>query len=101
MKLIFIDRGERNFDIFFSDRLRRQPYVIPTPEINVERNVDNARTACLFAPQDETELDVLMEELAKKNPGCEVRLFELIESGVCPPAEMVKKRVTKDGVLPV
>jgi hypothetical protein len=39
-------------------------------------------------------------KLARNNPGKEVKVFKLTEIHVAPPGDVVKKLVTKEGILP-
>jgi hypothetical protein len=56
----------------------------------------------LFVVNDPARsLDVAVKILAAENPGKEIRVYTLTQISTCPAGEMVTKKVSKEGVLPL
>jgi hypothetical protein len=99
MKLVFVDRDYRKIGIFLDGNQRREPRMLELPEVNTETDLP-CRSAPFFIIEDDRDEDSVLQYLTRTNPGCEVKIFELTRSGICPAGEMVEKRITKDGELP-
>lgn len=98
MKLVYVDRGAVKME--FNPPNTRIRFRHPTVFLLSEMKEENpTRKGELFEIVDE-DLDAFVEGMAKANPGCNVQVYDLISECICPPAELVKKKITKDGVLP-
>jgi hypothetical protein len=81
------------------DFVRRDVFaIVPRP---VETELDSLPDVCQFFTVDSRDVDAAMEYLAKKHAGKEIQVYEMTQSGICPAADMVKKKVSADGTLPV
>lgn len=82
-------------------RLRSLPQAI----IPQNRELDHERSDFMregeFYLVEEAELDIQVQQFAEKNPGREVQVWNLEQVAECPAAAMVRKKVTKEGILPV
>jgi len=61
---------------------------------------DSYRQASVFFAT-ERDVTIVLESLSKRYPDRTIRVFDLVEEVYTPSAPMVRKAVTKDGILPV
>lgn len=82
-------------------------YGIPTKEVSIERSgrfgddPDNRfqKVGEFFLVQPR-HVDAVVSCLAKQNAGHEVQVYNLTSIATCPPGDLVKKRVSAEGILP-
>lgn len=96
--LIRIKRSEETD--FYAESFRVAPRAVLTDEVDLDTTRNFVKQAEFFMVND-MDVKTALQEFARVNPGCEVQVFTLTQSGICPPGELVLKSVTKDGVLPV
>lgn len=99
-KLVYVNRGIRHHDIHLPDFHERLHDLV---HIQPERDIEayEPHKAGQFFWIDDRDVNTVVRWLCKKNPGCEVKVFNLESVSECPAADMVQKKVTADGVLPV
>ena len=95
MKLVRVVRSDHG-DLYHSRRFHAS---IQFHE-SMDANKNYLKCGLLFEVDDQ-HTDALLAELAEGNPGCEIRVYNLEKTGVCPAAALVMKQVSKDGILPV
>lgn len=78
------------------DGSRRAGHVVRTLPYNEERHPAQHE---LFEI-DEVDVDAALEHLTRNFPSRSVGVYRMEKEGIRPPAEMVLKNVTKDGVFP-
>lgn len=95
MKLLRV--GNHHGFEYFLDGLRHAAWALESffdPEHHAPREAT-------FFLVDDSDSDAALEAIARQHPGQEIQVYELVGSGVCPPAALVRKQVTKDGILPI
>jgi len=101
MKFIFVDRRQQEKVQFHVDGLRQmEPYALAIKAFD-SNSIEPAIQGGTCFMAHERDVDVVVLALAKAHPGKEVTVWSMESAGVCPPAEFVQKKVTKDGILPV
>ena len=80
----------------------RHPQAINPREVR-DNGLDGegSYNACEFFEVDEIDVEATVLVLTAQNPGKEVRVYDLIQVSERPAGDMVTKKVTKEGVLPV
>jgi hypothetical protein len=97
--LIRVNR-DNHVEFFAGRNFRSAPYFISTKKVNPDEGGNYLREADFFLVE-ELDVKVMLEELAKANPGCNIEAFKMTQAGVCPPGAFTLKEVSKDGILPV
>lgn len=107
MKLVRVQRHDPS-PIYFDGHQHNQVYIIATDKVD---EPDDSLGGPVGGPAvmreaeffliDEIDIKHCLEQLARYNPGCEVQVYGLEHTGICPAGPLVMKRVTADGVLPV
>lgn len=100
-KLLQVVRGrpDRGLEIFLPDAgVRHHPQVVLCRALD-EGSSNFVKEGEFFFIED-SDVDEAMRGFAQQNPGCEVRVYSLEQSGQCPAGPMVVKKITSDGVLP-
>lgn len=93
-----VDAWETNAGL--QERYRRfLPRIFLTSKIDPDRV--EAHSTAAFWEVDETEVESLVRDLTRLNPGVPVRVYKLTSESVRPAGDMVTKQVTADGVLPI
>lgn len=95
--LLRVKRSE-SVEFFGGDRMRYQPRMILTDKI--DQDSQNYIKHGEFFEIEEVDIEAAIMSFARENPGCEVFVYLMTHSGVCPPGDLVMKTVSKDGVLP-
>lgn len=99
--LIHVVRGtpERGLDFFVDVPVTYHPQVISVNEFDGHdtENILKEGTFFLVTPRD---TEVMMNLLAKKNPGREVRAYVLQQVAEAAVGDVYVKKVTEDGILP-
>lgn len=94
-KLIRVGKGQV-FGVHFPElRLGAQGITMETL-----RDHDDYRHRGEIYIVDDRDVERAVQILTSENPGKDVQVWDLIQVSVCPAAEMVTKKVSKDGVLP-
>lgn len=101
MKLVYIDRGLRPMDIHLPDYPGRLHEMVHVQPERGDLEAFAAHRANQFFWIAERDVQPVVQWLCNKNPGCEIKVFNLESVSECPAAAMVQKKVTADGVLPV
>ncbi len=96
-KLVRVCRST-SFEVPFNESRTHHPRGI-NPR-NIGRN-ESFHDDGEFFEVNEADLPRIVAALARGNPGKDVHIYELTSVSVCPAGDLVVKKVTKDGVLPV
>jgi hypothetical protein len=101
MRLIRVKKSGQGVQCMFHVT-RRHTYALTPSEFKTgENDAPLEEVAEFLVVTDDNDVPAVVAELAMKNPGRDVQVFALESESVCPPAALVKKEVTRDGILPV
>ena len=101
-KLVRVCRTEELSASMPSNRRSGEVRVINPREVKDEVYSSFAYQGEFFLfEQEGPELEVAIEWLANNNPGKDIEVWNLESVALCPAGPLVRKQVTKDGILPL